>query len=262
MGDHEGWAQPNGLLPGEIAFVTRYLDRERWTKAEERTAELIVCIQPNRPSEERRTAVADYVERLILKCLNCQVFTFGSVPLKTYLPDGDIDLTAFSKHQALKDTWANEVRDVLESEEKSEHAEFHVKEVQYIQAEVKIIKCLVENIVVDISFNQLGGLCTLCFLEEVLYRFLAFFSNFDWDNYCVSLWGPIPLSSLPDMTAEPPRKDGGKLLLDKAFLEACHSVYAVYPGGQDNQGQSFVSKHFNVVDPLRPSNNLGRSVSK
>jgi hypothetical protein len=33
--------------------------------------------------------------------------------------------------------------------------------------QVKIIKCLVENIVVDISFNQIGGLCTLCFLEEV-----------------------------------------------------------------------------------------------
>lgn len=37
----------------------------------------------------------------------------------------------------------------------------------YICLQVKIIKCLVENIVVDISFNQLGGLCTLCFLEEV-----------------------------------------------------------------------------------------------
>jgi len=37
----------------------------------------------------------------------------------------------------------------------------------YLQ--VKIIKCLVENIVVDISFNQLGGLCTLCFLEEVIW---------------------------------------------------------------------------------------------
>lgn len=33
--------------------------------------------------------------------------------------------------------------------------------------QVKIIKCLVENIVVDISFNQVGGLCTLCFLDEV-----------------------------------------------------------------------------------------------
>lgn len=61
---------------------------------------------------------------------------FGSVPLKTYLPDGDIDLTAFSKNQNLKETWAHQVRDMLENEEKNEKAEFHVKEVQYIQAEV------------------------------------------------------------------------------------------------------------------------------
>ncbi|KAI4328896.1 hypothetical protein L6164_021216 [Bauhinia variegata] len=329
MGEHEGWAQPpngllpNGLLPNEAASVMRVLDSERWMKAEERTAELISFIQPNTPSEDRRNAVADYVQRLIMKCFPCEVFTFGSVPLKTYLPDGDIDLTAFSKNQNLKDTWAEQVCGILSSEEKNENAEFRVKEVQYIQAEVKIIKCLVENIVVDISFNQLGGLCTLCFLEqvdylikqnhlfkrsiilikawcyyesrilgahhglistyaletlvlyifhvfnnsfagplEVLYRFLEFFSKFDWDNFCVSLWGPVPISSLPDVTAEPPRKDGGDLLLSKLFLDACSSVYAVFPGGQENQGQPFVAKHFNVIDPLRVNNNLGRSVSK
>ncbi|XP_024987416.1 uncharacterized protein LOC112522493 isoform X3 [Cynara cardunculus var. scolymus] len=325
MGDHEEWSRgllPNGLLPNAGPLLES-LDSVRWLKAEERTAELIACIQPNQPSEERRNAVADYVQRLIMKCFPCQVFTFGSVPLKTYLPDGDIDLTAFSNNANLKDSWASEVRDMLETEEKNENAEFRVKEVQYIQAEVKIIKCLVENIVVDISFNQLGGLCTLCFLEEVdnlinqnhlfkrsiilikawcyyesrilgahhglistyaletlvlyifhvfnnsfagplevLYRFLEFFSNFDWDNFCVSLWGPVSISSLPDVTAEPPRKDSGELLLNKVFLDACSSVYAVFPGGQDNQGQAFVSKHFNVIDPLRVSNNLGRSVSK
>lgn len=64
------------------------------------------------------------------------MFTFGSVPLKTYLPDGDIDLTAFSKNQNLKDAWAHQVHDMLQNEEKDENAEFHVKEVQYIQAEV------------------------------------------------------------------------------------------------------------------------------
>lgn len=325
MGDHEGWAQPsglllNGLLPNQGASVTQVLDAERWSKAEERTAELIACIQPNPSSEARRNAVAVYVRSLMMKCFSCEVFTFGSVPLKTYLPDGDIDLTAFSNDQNMKDTWAQEVRDMLENEEKSENAEFRVKEVQYIQAEVKIIKCLVENIVVDISFNQLGGLCTLCFLEEVdllinqnhlfkrsiilikawcyyesrilgahhglistyaletlvlyifhvfnnsfsgplevLYRFLAFFSNFDWDNFCVSLWGPVPISSLPNMTAEPPRMDSGELLLSKRFLDECSSSYAVFPGGQENH---FVSKHFNVIDPLRTNNNLGRSVSK
>lgn len=69
-------------------------------------------------------------------CLQVRVVTFGSVPLKTYLPDGDIDLTAFSKNQNIKESWAHQVRDMLENEEKNENAEFHVKEVQYIQAEV------------------------------------------------------------------------------------------------------------------------------
>lgn len=329
MGKHEEWTQPpngplpNGLLPGEAASVIRVLDSERWSKAEGRTAELITCIQPNPPSEERRNAVATYVRCLITQCFPCKVFTFGSVPLKTYLPDGDIDLSAFSTSQESKDTWAHQVRDMLESEEKNENAEFRVKEVQYIQAEVKIIKCLVENIVVDISFNQLGGLCTLCFLEEVdhlinqdhlfkrsiilikawcyyesrilgahhglistyaletlvlyifhvfnnnfagplevLYRFLEFFSKFDWDNFCVSLWGPVHISSLPDVKAELPRKDSGNLLLSKVFLDACNHVYSAYPSGQENQGQPFISKHFNVIDPLRVNNNLGRSVSR
>ncbi|XP_010523799.1 PREDICTED: uncharacterized protein LOC104802065 isoform X2 [Tarenaya hassleriana] len=333
MGEHEGWAAspppsgvlPNGLLPGKAASVIRPLDAERWAKAEERTAELIACIQPNPPSEDRRNAVARYVQRLIMECFphQVEVFTFGSVPLKTYLPDGDIDLSAFSRNQNLKDSWAHVVRDMLEKEEKNENAEFCVKEVQYIQAEVKIIKCLVENIVVDISFNQLGGLCTLCFLEEVdhyinqnhlfkrsiilikawcyyesrilgahhglistyaletlvlyifhvfnnsfagplevLYRFLEFFSKFDWENFCVSLWGPVPISSLPNVTAEPPRKNGGELQVSEVFLKACSRVYAVYPATQENQGQPFVSKHFNVIDPLRENNNLGRSVSK
>ncbi|KAL6648583.1 hypothetical protein ACP70R_012807 [Stipagrostis hirtigluma subsp. patula] len=314
---------PNGLLPNASAGVTRRLDPERWAVAERRTAELIARIQPNAHSEGRRQAVYNYVQRLIMNCLSCQVFTFGSVPLKTYLPDGDIDVTAFGNSEELKDNWANLVRDALEHEEKSENAEFRVKEVQYIQAEVKIIKCLVENIVVDISFNQVGGLCTLCFLEEidnlinqnhlfkrsiilikawcfyesrilgahhglistyaletlvlyifhifnnsftgpleVLYRFLEFFSNFDWEKFCLSLWGPVPISSLPDMTAEPPRMDSGELLLSKSFLDNCSTVYAVMPRTQEVQGQPFVSKHFNVIDPLRTNNNLGRSVSK
>lgn len=84
MGEHEGWAQPpsglfpNGLFPDEAASVMRELDLERWLRAEERTAELIACIQPNLLSEERRNAVADYVQRLIMKCFPCQV---GHVPL-------------------------------------------------------------------------------------------------------------------------------------------------------------------------------------
>lgn len=84
-----------------------------------------------------------------------QVCTFGSVPLKTYLPDGDIDLTAFSHDLNLKDTWASRVRDMLENEEKNENAEFHVKEVQYIQAEVFLPhpKFFTSNVLIVLSIH-------------------------------------------------------------------------------------------------------------
>lgn len=79
MGKHGESAQlpngllPNGLLPGEAESVIRKLDPERWSKAEDRIAELIACIQPNPPSEERRNAVATYVSGLITKCFPCEV---------------------------------------------------------------------------------------------------------------------------------------------------------------------------------------------
>ena len=64
-----------------------------------------------------------------------QVFPFGSVPLKTYLPDGDIDLTALVLPNA-EDALANSVCHVLEMEEQNNEAEFEIKDVQYIHAEV------------------------------------------------------------------------------------------------------------------------------
>lgn len=72
MGEHEKWAQPNGLLP-DAGPLIRVDSSERWLKAEERTADLIARIQPNLPSEQRRIAVAGYVQRLFEKCFPCQV---------------------------------------------------------------------------------------------------------------------------------------------------------------------------------------------
>lgn len=64
-----------------------------------------------------------------------QVFSFGSVPLKTYLPDGDIDLTAFGCLN-VEEALASDVCSVLEREDHNMDAEFVVKDVQLIRAEV------------------------------------------------------------------------------------------------------------------------------
>ncbi|RDX89278.1 hypothetical protein CR513_29021, partial [Mucuna pruriens] len=295
---------PEGLLSNKGLSIAKVLDKDRWSQAEARTAELLTHIQPNQTSEAHRNAVVSYLRCLIMKCVPCQVpklfiivsffivFTFGSVPLKTYLPDGDIDLTAFGDNPHSEESLIQDVLCILESEEKNEAAEFQVKEVQYIQAEVKIIKSLTSNFLFQVGYlikkNHLLKLSIIlikawCYYESrilgshhglistyaletlviyVLLRFLDFFSKFDWNNYCISLRGPVPISSLPDMKAEPPRKNCQELLLSENFLNACEFCYGVMPSIEELKEKPFVSKYLNVVDPLRSNNNLGRSINK
>jgi len=61
-----------------------------------------------------------------------QVVPFGSVPLKTYLPDGDIDLTALSPVDTAEDL-ALTVCSILERED---DPEYPVKDIKHIPAQV------------------------------------------------------------------------------------------------------------------------------
>ncbi|XP_075100356.1 uncharacterized protein LOC107789722 isoform X1 [Nicotiana tabacum] len=289
--------------------------------AEEATEEVVNCVHPTLDTEEKRKAVIDYVQRLIKFSLGCEVFPYGSVPLKTYLPDGDIDLTVFSS-SITEETFGRDVLAVLQEEEQKEVAEYDVKDPQFIDAEVKLVKCLVQNTVIDISFNQLGGLCTLCFLEQVdrlvgknhlfkrsiilikawcyyesrilgahhglistyaletlvlfifhlfhsslngplavLYRFLDYYSKFDWDNYCISLNGPVCKSS-PDILVEMPDHISNNLLLSEGFLRNCMEMFSVPSRGLEVDTRVFQQKYLNIVDPLKENNNLGRSVNR
>jgi hypothetical protein len=63
------------------------------------------------------------------------VLPYGSVPLKTYLPDGDIDLTAVSCPN-IDDSLVSDVLAVLRREEHNEAPPYEVKDVHCIDAEV------------------------------------------------------------------------------------------------------------------------------
>uniref|UniRef100_A0A5B7AM32 Uncharacterized protein n=1 Tax=Davidia involucrata TaxID=16924 RepID=A0A5B7AM32_DAVIN len=335
MGDLQVCCQePNGVLTEDRLFPSfspplppsnpdpSSIGEDSWVTAEQTTQEVVCCIQPNLASEDKRTDVIEYMQRLIRCCLGCEVFPYGSVPLKTYLPDGDIDLTALGSPN-VEDALARDVLAVLQGEEQNENAEYEVKDTQFIDAEVKLVKCLVQNIVIDISFNQLGGLCTLCFLEQVdrlvgknhlfkrsiilikawcyyesrilgahhglistyaletlvlyifhlfhsslndplavLYRFLDYFSKFDWENYCISLNGPVCKSSLPDIVVEMPNNWKDDLMLSEEFLRNCMDMFSVPSRGIETKLRAFPQKHLNIIDPLKENNNLGRSVHR
>ncbi|CAA2964113.1 Hypothetical predicted protein [Olea europaea subsp. europaea] len=333
MGDVGGVSSNGGVLVDDDPFSSFSVSGRRqpdpasitdecFAAAEEAAEQVMNCIHPTLDSEEKRKDVIDYVQRLIKRHLDCETFPYGSVPLKTYLPDGDIDLTAL-KSLNVEESLARDVLGILQGEQLNENAEYEVKDAQFIDAEVKIVKCLVQNIVIDISFNQLGGLSTLCFLEQVdrlvgknhlfkrsiilvkawcyyesrvlgahhglistyaletlvlyifhlfysslngplavLYKFLEYFSQFDWENYCISLKGPVRISSLPDIVVMMPEDGPKDLMLSEEFLEKCIGMFSGSTQSLETIPKAFQPKNLNIIDPLKENNNLGRSVHR
>ncbi|XP_024981010.1 uncharacterized protein LOC112517871 [Cynara cardunculus var. scolymus] len=320
-------------LPSLSIPYPNSIPAENWVAGDDPIREVLNCVYPTLDSEEKRKDVIEYMQKLIRCSVGVEVFPYGSVPLKTYLPDGDIDLTVLSVPN-MEDVLPQEVLSVLQSEEQKENTEFELKDVQFIDAEVKLVKCIVQDIVIDVSFNQLGGLCALGFLERVdrvigkdhlfkrsimliktwcyyesrilgahyglistyaletlvlyifhvfgaylksplmvLYRFLDYYSNFDWDHYCISLDGPVTKSFLPnrvgkkravidEVSLESPVNQGMGGLLSGEFLKNCADMFMVPSKVSETYVRAFPMKYLNIIDPLKENNNVGRSVHR
>ncbi|KAL9247834.1 hypothetical protein vseg_021220 [Gypsophila vaccaria] len=291
-----------------------------WLVGDKTTQQILSVIQPTVESEHRRKEIIEYLQGLIGDAFGIKVFPFGSVPFKTYLPHGDIDLTAVS-HYGTSHDLATGICSLLEDEEKN-NTNISVKDVLCVPAQVRVVKCTVHGIAVDISFNQTAGLCAMYFLEQVdqfigkdhlfklsvilikawcyyesrllggfhglistyaletmvlhvinlfhpqldsplavLYKFLDYYSTFDWNNYCVGINGLVLISSLPEIqVASSPNCD--KLLLTEEFLRSSREPLLPSIQGSGTQSFGFPVKYLNILDPLRDDNNLGRSVSK
>lgn len=160
---------------------------------------LLSAIKPSPSSEFRRLTISNYVCSVIRRCFEphhqVEAFMFGSVPLRAVLPGGDIDISVFNTSSPaptavegrqgaeatssgggaptppppapgeLRDTWALQLTRALEREASRPDAPFKIRDIQIIQAEVKLVKCVVNDVVVDVSFDTVGGLCTVAFLE-------------------------------------------------------------------------------------------------
>ncbi|KAK1384503.1 hypothetical protein POM88_022238 [Heracleum sosnowskyi] len=269
MGSHEGLSQPdvfypNGLLPDEAASVTRVLDLERWAIAEERIAELIDSIQPNKPSEDKRNAVANYVQQLITKCFSC-VQGFYHKCIESLVGVIENHKLADVKMEA---TWA--ILNAIDGA--NNHQIICLK---------NSVKPLWDSL--DVFSNYPPIVCA-CLESLVRKKWVEVTCNGEVVNdaefkKCLGRLQERQVQLADDIEGlpkskrlrttyktgkhdtDPPRKDGGDLLLNKVFLRACSTVYSVFPRGQENNELPFIPKHFNVIDPLRANNNLGRSVN-
>ncbi|KAK8674823.1 hypothetical protein V6N13_032913 [Hibiscus sabdariffa] len=123
------------------------IDDELWLLAEKRVQEILCVIQPALVSEENRKSVVSYIHSLIRGYYDSEVFPFGSVPLKTFLPDGDIDLTALS-HPNMEENLANYICSILQDNQRN--SEF-VVEVFY-----RFIRCISNGIFRKLGYSLKG----------------------------------------------------------------------------------------------------------
>ena len=107
-----------------------------------------------------------------MKKLNCSKYTFSILLyfkiIQLYLLSF-IFTDYFLKNKKLDNGWNIGAIELTELKEELErHSEIYkIEEVIIINASVKLIKLYCDGIPIDISFNQIGGICTLNYLEAI-----------------------------------------------------------------------------------------------
>jgi len=166
---------------------------------------LLEDIGPNNESEKTRGEIyhkVDVLIRSVFATQDVKVSKFGSVPLKTYLPDGDIDISiifqddcfenqlniegrilsrlaqlqsALERCESFNQMSEQDVSEVVAASHEpidqileANYQSMRVKNIVLVNAaEVKVIKFNLNDVDLDVSINQMGGVCSLCYLEDL-----------------------------------------------------------------------------------------------
>jgi hypothetical protein len=156
--------------------------------------ELLGVLSPTAEALASRHKVFEYVRSIVSSTLGVQLYPTGSFVSHTFLPDGDVDTTAF----VLKnddDSWFVRVNEALcmsafnqvGGAQSSKNSSFDtnpetsellersaasnppvtISNVSFVNAEIKMIKSMIDSVSVDISVNQISALYAQAFIEKV-----------------------------------------------------------------------------------------------
>ncbi|KDO29813.1 hypothetical protein SPRG_19699 [Saprolegnia parasitica CBS 223.65] len=133
---------------------------------------MVELFGPTVDSERVRTklmrALASVLEPVV------SVATFypsGSYPLKTYLPDSDIDVCLVLSDDTASATWHADVTQALLAAATSDQkVECTVRNVTFVNAEVRVVKCTIDNVSIDVTANRFGALGAVSLLHEMDLR--------------------------------------------------------------------------------------------
>lgn len=142
----------------------------------DRIDKLIQWLGPTEESEKQRHLVVSYVRVLVQQSLintsaadAIQVFPTGSFPLKTYLPNADIDVSIVypTTSEEEESEWFLAVVQALckaatlspaaQAKHFPEASRCSVRNVTFINAEIKVVQCTINNLAVDLTCNQVSA---------------------------------------------------------------------------------------------------------
>jgi len=155
-------------------YLERRSDKSTQTLLE-RIDEIIGMIAPMRMAALKRKKIVDLVQRTVAECLSVKrCYVTGSFPLKTYLPSSDIDMTIIVDEEKSKNDvpWylklmtALSKKAVLDHKRSESEKRLSIHNVTFVASDVKLLKCVVDNVTVDISANKINGIAAAALLAD------------------------------------------------------------------------------------------------
>nr|CCA23919.1 conserved hypothetical protein [Albugo laibachii Nc14] len=172
-------------LPQRISLPLRLSSR-----VETSVKKLIHALSPTHEADQARCNILAYLRHLLElqfpRSSSILFFPTGSFPCKTYLPDADLDVCLLVP-RSMEPTWFFSVVQMLCFAATNDvHAEPKhslesvqapswmnstsstgntVRNVTFINADVRVVKCTIDNVAVDITVNRVGALGALVLLD-------------------------------------------------------------------------------------------------
>ena len=153
---------------------------------------ILSIIGPDSSTESQRINNLKIIKEIIIEVLKKElpdyityVIPYGSFPIKTYLKDADVDITICFESKKEKKMMVNIPIQIIdkailiikeEFERKNRETEFElISDIKIIMANIRLLKCKVGNINIDITINNFAGLYKIIFInfieEEFKHKF-------------------------------------------------------------------------------------------
>ena len=149
---------------------------------------ILSVIGPNSLTESERMNNLCIIKGIIAEILKKQlpdyityVIPYGSFPVKSYLKDADIDITICFESKKDKIMLINIPVQTIDNamlilkeafEKKNRETEFElISDIKIIMSDIRLLKCKIGNINIDITINNFAGLYKIIFINFIEEQF-------------------------------------------------------------------------------------------